>query len=126
MEFLSRDGVDAITRHRASHAYLEVAFGVRRMNITKLIKRLRTDDPESFRLASVDPADTGGIDLDKDQANGIDIGKNSFHVVGLDRYGANACDVGSQSTGVRSARVQGATSRCRHQTSRAVAEMPLR
>src|SRR5256714_8488602 len=71
MEFLSRDGVDAITRHHVSHAYLEVAFGVRRMNITRLIKRLRIDDPESFRLASVDPADTGGIDLDKDQAKAL-------------------------------------------------------
>jgi len=71
MEFLSRDGVDAITRHRASHAYLEVAFGVRRMNITRLIKHLRIDDPESFRLASVDPADTGGIDLDKDEAKAL-------------------------------------------------------
>jgi PPK2 family polyphosphate:nucleotide phosphotransferase len=49
----------------------EVDFGVRRMNITKLIKRLRTDDPESFRLASVDPADTGGIDLDKDQSKAL-------------------------------------------------------
>src|SRR5256714_10578774 len=41
------------------------------MNITRLIKRLRIDDPESFRLASVDPADTGGIDLDKDQAKAL-------------------------------------------------------
>jgi PPK2 family polyphosphate:nucleotide phosphotransferase len=71
MEFRSRDVVDATTRHQVSRAYLEVDFGVRRMNITKLIKRLRIDDPGSFRLASVDPADTGGIDLDKDQAKAL-------------------------------------------------------
>ena len=41
------------------------------MNITKLIKHLRIDDPECFRLASVDPADTGGIDLDKDQSKAL-------------------------------------------------------
>jgi polyphosphate kinase 2 (PPK2 family) len=38
------------------------------MNITKLLKHLRINDPEHFRLASFDPADTGGIDLDKDEA----------------------------------------------------------
>jgi PPK2 family polyphosphate:nucleotide phosphotransferase len=41
------------------------------MKIAKLIKRLRIDDPERFRLASFDPADTGGVDLDKDEAKAI-------------------------------------------------------
>jgi PPK2 family polyphosphate:nucleotide phosphotransferase len=41
------------------------------MNITKLIKHLRVDDLHRFRLASFDPADTGGIDLDKDEAKAL-------------------------------------------------------
>src|SRR6202011_3172497 len=35
------------------------------------LKHLRIDDPRRFRLASVDPADTGGIDLDKDEAKAL-------------------------------------------------------
>jgi PPK2 family polyphosphate:nucleotide phosphotransferase len=38
------------------------------MKFEKLIGRFRIDDPDHFRLASVDPADTGGLDLDKDEA----------------------------------------------------------
>jgi len=68
MEFLGKDDVDATV---CLPAYLEVAFGVRRMNITKLIKHHRIDDPQHFRLASFDPADTGGIDLDKDEAKAV-------------------------------------------------------
>ena len=34
-------------------------------------KRFRIDRPESFRLASFDPADTGGLDLDKDDAREV-------------------------------------------------------
>ena len=41
------------------------------MKLEKLIKHFRVDDPEQFRLASVDPADTGGLDLDKDEAKGV-------------------------------------------------------
>jgi PPK2 family polyphosphate:nucleotide phosphotransferase len=41
------------------------------MKIAKLIKRLRIDNPGRFRLASFDPADTGGIDLDKDGAKAV-------------------------------------------------------
>jgi PPK2 family polyphosphate:nucleotide phosphotransferase len=36
------------------------------MKSAKLIKRYRIDDPEHFRLDDCDPADTGGLDLDKD------------------------------------------------------------
>jgi PPK2 family polyphosphate:nucleotide phosphotransferase len=46
-------------------------LGVRCMKIAKLIKHLRIDDPERFRLASFDPADTGDIDLDKDEATAL-------------------------------------------------------
>jgi len=38
---------------------------------TKLIKRYRVDDAEGFRLAAFDPADTSGLDLDKDNANAM-------------------------------------------------------
>ena len=37
----------------------------------KLIKRLRVDDPDRFRLAAFDPADTCGLDLDKDDAKAM-------------------------------------------------------
>ena len=32
------------------------------MTPSKLLKRLRVDDPDGFRLAAFDPADTGGLD----------------------------------------------------------------
>src|SRR5258705_13828877 len=35
---------------------------------SKLVKRLRIDDPDRFRLAAFDPADTGGLDKDDAQA----------------------------------------------------------
>src|SRR5712691_9372488 len=38
------------------------------MNFGKILKRYRIDDPDRFRLASIDTADTGGLDLDKDDA----------------------------------------------------------
>jgi PPK2 family polyphosphate:nucleotide phosphotransferase len=38
------------------------------MKLEKLIKQFRVDDPDHFRLASVDPGDTGDLDLDKDEA----------------------------------------------------------
>lgn len=41
------------------------------MNIAKLLKQLRIDDAEAFRLASFDPADTRGVDLDKDEAKAL-------------------------------------------------------
>jgi PPK2 family polyphosphate:nucleotide phosphotransferase len=41
------------------------------MNLEKLSKRFRIDDPDQFRLASFDPADTGGLDLDKDEAKAV-------------------------------------------------------
>jgi PPK2 family polyphosphate:nucleotide phosphotransferase len=41
------------------------------MKLEKLIKRFRVDDPDHFRLASFDPGDTGGLDLDKDEAKAV-------------------------------------------------------
>ena len=38
------------------------------MTPSKLIKRLRIDDPDHFRLAAFDPADTGGLDKDAAEA----------------------------------------------------------
>ena len=38
------------------------------MTPSKLIKRLRIDDPDHFRLAALDPADTGGLDKDDAEA----------------------------------------------------------
>jgi PPK2 family polyphosphate:nucleotide phosphotransferase len=35
------------------------------MSPSKLLQRYRIDDPDDFRLADFDPADTGGIDFDK-------------------------------------------------------------
>jgi PPK2 family polyphosphate:nucleotide phosphotransferase len=41
------------------------------MKLEKLIRRFRIDDPDHFRLASFDPGDTGGLDLDKDEAKSV-------------------------------------------------------
>jgi PPK2 family polyphosphate:nucleotide phosphotransferase len=41
------------------------------MKLAKLITRYRIDDPEHFKLAAFDPADTGGLDLDKDNAKAM-------------------------------------------------------
>jgi PPK2 family polyphosphate:nucleotide phosphotransferase len=41
------------------------------MKSAKLIKRYRIDDPERFRLDDCNPADTGGLDLDKDDFSAI-------------------------------------------------------
>jgi PPK2 family polyphosphate:nucleotide phosphotransferase len=41
------------------------------VKVDKLIKRFRIDDPDDFKLAKFDPADTGGLDLDKDNANAM-------------------------------------------------------
>jgi PPK2 family polyphosphate:nucleotide phosphotransferase len=41
------------------------------MKFEKILKRYRIDDPDRFRLASVDPGDTGGLDLDKDDGKAM-------------------------------------------------------
>jgi PPK2 family polyphosphate:nucleotide phosphotransferase len=41
------------------------------MKLEKLVKRFRIDDPDNFRLTSIDPTDTGGLDLDKDEAKAV-------------------------------------------------------
>ena len=37
------------------------------MNLSKIVKRFRVDKPGKFRLSSIDPGDTCGLDLDKDE-----------------------------------------------------------
>src|SRR5882757_5372871 len=41
------------------------------MKPEKLLARYRVDDPDRFRLSSFDPDDTGGLDLDKDEAKAM-------------------------------------------------------
>src|SRR3954451_12447022 len=41
------------------------------MDVEKLAKRYRVTDGKGFRLADHDPADTGGLDLDKKEARGL-------------------------------------------------------
>src|SRR3954452_20908854 len=41
------------------------------MKLAKLIKRFRIDRPEKFRLADYDPADTGGLDIEKAEAQAM-------------------------------------------------------
>src|ERR671930_471708 len=41
------------------------------MKPEKLAKHFRVDDPERFRLDSIDPADTCGFDLNKDEAKAM-------------------------------------------------------
>ena len=41
------------------------------MKLEKLVKHFRIDDPDNFRLTSIDPTDTGGLDLDKDEAKAV-------------------------------------------------------
>ena len=41
------------------------------MNSAKMLKRYRIDEPDRFRIATFDPADTGGLDLEKDEAKAM-------------------------------------------------------
>jgi PPK2 family polyphosphate:nucleotide phosphotransferase len=38
------------------------------MNLENLADRFRIDKPETFKLADIDPGDTAGLDIDKDEA----------------------------------------------------------
>lgn len=38
------------------------------MDLGKFVKPFRVDRPETFKLTSIDPSDTGGFDIDKDEA----------------------------------------------------------
>ena len=38
------------------------------MDLNKIIKRFRIDKPDKFRLTDIDPAETCGLDIDKDEA----------------------------------------------------------
>ena len=41
------------------------------MKLKKIVKQFRVDKPEKFRLADYDPADTCGIDLEKEEAKAM-------------------------------------------------------
>jgi PPK2 family polyphosphate:nucleotide phosphotransferase len=41
------------------------------MKLSKIIRRFRIDKPEKFRLADFDPADTCGLDVEKDEAKAM-------------------------------------------------------
>jgi PPK2 family polyphosphate:nucleotide phosphotransferase len=41
------------------------------MDLAKFGRRYRIDEPEHFGLADCDPADTGGLDIDKQDAHGL-------------------------------------------------------
>src|SRR5215471_4524747 len=41
------------------------------MKLPKHIKKYRVEDAKGFRLADIDPADTGGLDVEKDEAKAI-------------------------------------------------------
>jgi PPK2 family polyphosphate:nucleotide phosphotransferase len=46
-------------------------MGGETMKTTKLIKSFRVAKPDKFRIRDCDPADTGGLDIDKDEAHGV-------------------------------------------------------
>src|SRR5437763_13858950 len=41
------------------------------MKLTKIIRKLRIDKPDKFRLSDYDPADTCGVDIDKAEAKAM-------------------------------------------------------
>jgi PPK2 family polyphosphate:nucleotide phosphotransferase len=41
------------------------------MKLTKIVKKFRIDKPDKFRLSDYDPADTGGLDIDKADAKAM-------------------------------------------------------
>jgi len=52
------------------------------MNPGKLVKRFRIDRPETFKLSSFNPADTGGLDIGKDEAKKI-LADSAKHLANL-------------------------------------------
>ena len=52
------------------------------MNLGKLVKRFRIDDPETFKLSSYDPADTGGLSIGKEEAKDI-VADQAKHLANL-------------------------------------------
>ncbi len=58
---------DAAVRDRLSQRDVEPEP----MKPAKILKRLRVDDPDRFKLSSIDPADTFGLDLDKSEAKAM-------------------------------------------------------
>ena len=52
------------------------------MNLGKLVKRFRIDDPETFKLSNFDPADTGGFSIGKEEAKEI-VSDQAKHLANL-------------------------------------------
>lgn len=52
------------------------------MNLGKLVKRFRVNNPETFKLSSFDPADTGGLSIGKDEAKKI-VADQAKHLANL-------------------------------------------
>ena len=52
------------------------------MNLGKLVKRFRIDDPETFKLSNYDPADTGGLAIGKEEAKEI-VADQAKHLANL-------------------------------------------
>ena len=52
------------------------------MNLGKLVQRFRIDRPETFKLSSFDPSDTGGFKIGKDEAKEI-VSKHAKHLASL-------------------------------------------
>lgn len=52
------------------------------MNLGKLVKRFRVDNPETFKLSSFDPSDTGGLGIGKDEAKAT-VADHAKHLANL-------------------------------------------
>ena len=52
------------------------------MNLGKLVKRFRIDDPDTFKLSNYDPADTGGLAIGKEEAKEI-VADQAKHLANL-------------------------------------------
>jgi len=52
------------------------------MKLGKLVKRFRIERPETFKLSDFDPADTGGFDIEKDEAKKI-VADHAKHLANL-------------------------------------------
>jgi PPK2 family polyphosphate:nucleotide phosphotransferase len=64
------------------------------MNLGKLVKRFRIDDPETFKLSNYDPADTGGLSIGKEEAKDI-VADQAKHLANLQErlYAEDRCAV---------------------------------
>ena len=57
------------------------------MDLNKIIKRFRIDKADKFRLTDIDPADTCGLSLDKDEAKAMPRVAKNFDAIDADKDG---------------------------------------